>query len=541
MEWADAVDKGRELFEQQAWAEVYDCLSAADRETPLDPDDLERLATSAYLLGRDTDSVTLYSRAHQDFLDRGEIPRAARCAFWLGLTLLNRGERARGAGWTSRAQRLVDELDHDCVEQGFLLVPRALRNLSEGNVEAAETTFRHAGALGERFSNPDLITLGRLGRGQALIRMEEIDEGVALLDEAMANVEAGSVSPIVAGIVYCAVLEACREIFDLRRAQEWTDAMSEWCAAQPDLVPFRGQCMVQRAEIMQLHGEWPAALNEARQASTRLSEPAAGRAFYRQAELLRLQGEFDTAEDAYRKASQGGRRPQPGLALLRLAQGRLDAARTAIREELDCTMDRSTRARVLPAYVEIMLAAEDVEAARTGAEELSEIAGDVDSRLLEGLAAHAQGAVLLAEGTPREALDTLRSAWTSWNELEAPYEGARVRVLMGRAYRALGDADTAAMELDAARRTFDRLGAVPDFEETDALIGHSPDRDSHGLTPRQLEVLHGIAAGKTNKAIGEELFISERTVERHVSNIFDQLDVSTRSEATAYAYKHHLV
>lgn len=541
----DTLGRGRKSFEQQVWADAYVQLSTAERETPLEPEDRERLATAAYLIGRDADSEDHWTRAHQTFLDRGNIERAARCAFWLGFGLLNRGKRARGAGWMARARRLVDDVEHTCVEEGFLLLPVALQRLGEGDPQAAHSLFSRAATLGDRFASADLMTLGRLGRGQALIRLGETDEGVGLLDEAMVAVEAETVSPIVAGIVYCAVLETCQEIYDLRRAQEWTVSMSRWCESQPDLVPYRGQCLVRRAEILQLHGAWPDAMNEAQQACERLAEPpgepAAGAAFYQKAELHRLRGEFTRAEEAYRRASKWGRRPQPGLALLRLAQDRVDTAEAAIRRVVDEAQDRVTRSRMLPAYVEIMLAAGDVQAARTAADELSDIAAQLDVPFLHAVAAHAQGAVLLAEDDARAALDRLRHAWKVWEKLEAPYESARARILIGCAYRALGDEDTAEMEFDAAQWIFQQLGAAPSLVRVDTLTRRAASGDTHGLTPRQLQVLRRVAAGATNKAIADELFISERTVERHVSNIFDKLSVSSRAAATAYAYEHELV
>jgi DNA-binding CsgD family transcriptional regulator len=538
---AHALDRGRDFFGRRAWGEAFAELSAADREAALELDDLERLAVAAYLVGADAESDDAWARAHQECLQLGYVVRAARCAGWLAQGLLVRGEMARGGGWLARAQRLLDEADHDGVERGYLLVPVAIQSIDH-DPAAAHATFERATSIGVRFGDTDLTACARMGEGRALIRMGETAAGVALLDEVMVAVTAGEVSPIFAGLVYCAVIEACQEVFDLARAQEWTAALTRWCDSQPGLVAYRGQCLVYRAEIMRFHGAWGEAADEANRARERLAgRPAVGMAFYQQAELHRLRGEFVEAENAYRQTGQWGREPQPGLALLRLAQGQVDAAAAAIRSVMDEARDRVTRATVLAAFVEIVLAAHDLGAARTAADELARIADALGAPLLHAMSGHATGAVLLGEGDAGAALPVLRRAYAVWRDLEAPYEAARVRVLIGLASRQLGVRDTATMELDAARAVFEQLGAAPDLARVSALSRAAGPRAPMGLSTRELEVLALVARGKTNREVAAALVISEHTVARHVQNILAKLGVSSRTAASAFAFEHDLV
>ena len=532
--------QARQSFEHKAWADSYRLFEAADRDTALEPEDLERLATAAYLTGRDDDSEAFRERAHQIFLARGDREAAARSAFWLAFGLLQRGARAAASGWLARAARILDETDS--VVRGYLLIPSAIQQIAHGDPAAGLATLNRAAEIAERFADRDLASLACHGRGRALIRLGQSAQGVALLDEAMVAVIACEVSPMLAGDVYCSVLEGCQETFDLPRAYEWTASLSRWCEAQPDLVRYRGECLLYRAEILQLRGHWnEAAIDAAHACEMLISRPAAGAAFYRLGEIHRLRGESAQAEAAYTQANERGRKPQPGLSLLRLAQGQIDAAALSIRSVLMDTQTPAARARTLGAAVEILLAARDLEQARTAAEELAEIARVLRAPLLSAASAQATGAVLLAKDDIAGASASLHGAWEMWRDLEMPYDEAQTRLLLAAICALRGDQDGRRLEIDAARRLFTELDAAPCLARIALESERAGRRPVGSLSEREAQVLRLLAAGRTNRDIGDALFISEKTVARHVSNIFDKLGVSSRTAATAWAYQRNLI
>jgi DNA-binding NarL/FixJ family response regulator len=550
-----ALEQARRAFDRRVWAQAHAHLVAIDETASLEPQDLRRLAESAFLTGQDAVAEDAWARAHQAFLDRGEVAAAARCAFWVGLVLVTgRGDEARGGGWLARARRLLEDHGlHDCAERGYVQLPEALGELDTGDPRLARDGFVEAAEMGERFGEADLVALARLGEGQALIRMGEVRHGAELLDEVMVAVERERVSPITAGMVYCAVIVACQQVFDLRRAQAWAAALSRWCEEQPDLVPFRGQCLVHRSELAALRGDWDEAVAEADRACVRLSDPpdrALGLAWYQRAELHRMRGEARAAEMAYERAAAAGHDPHPGLALLWMTQHRTDAARSAIRRVIEDSDPHPgvvgevhgprSRPEMLAAAVEVLIAAEDVAGARSAADELGRLAAALDTRHVTAVAARAQSAVLLAQGRSADAMESLVRARSCWVELNAPYEAARTRVLVARALDDLGDDCTAEIERRAAAHVFEEVGAVGDLERLSRADAVRPDATA-GLTAREVEVVRLVAAGLTNQEIAGELVISAKTVARHLHNVFTKLDLPNRSAVTAWAYERDLV
>jgi DNA-binding CsgD family transcriptional regulator len=531
--------RARAAYAECSWLEAYEAFARADETEPLAPADLELRATTAKMLARDVEAAAILERAHHAYLESGETARAAYCAGWIGMTLLFTGAMGPAGGWLARADRLLEDVAEETVVHGYALLPVMFRHEAAGDLEAAVANAAKAAQIGRRHGDPELMALAIHAQGHMLVLAGRVAEGLALLDEAMVTVTTAQLSPFVVGIVYCGVILACQEGFEVARAREWTLELTRWVERQRDLVAFTGRCRVHRAEILQLGGSWSEAFEEAQAAVDRLAEtknPAAGVALYRQGELLRLRGELEAAEEAYRGASRHGWEPQPGLAQLRLAQGKRDAALAAIRRADAEATEPLKRAALLPAQVEIALAAGEVHEARAACLELHELAKPYESAMLDAIVAHAQGAVALAEGDARLALASLRHAQRIWLELDAPYEVARARELIARACCALGDDEAGVLELEAARELFERLGAAPDLARVSTPAG-----PAHGLSAREIEVLRLVAAGKSNREIASTLVISEHTVARHVQNIYAKLGLSSRSAATAFAFEHELV
>ena len=538
---AGDLEHSRACYDRGAWDEAFEALRLADQATPLGCDDLKRLGIAAYLIGGEDEFATYFDRLHHAQLEQGDREQAARTAFWLGLTLLFRGEVALSNAWIARGQRLVENVD--CVEHGYLLLPRIELILREGKAAEAKSRAATATAIGERFGDADLAAMARHVEGRALIDQSEVGAGLDILDETMLSVIGGELTPMTTGLMYCSVLEVCNKVHALGRAREWTYAFGRWCDRQTESLAFSDLCFVHRAEVRQSHGEWAAALEDACRAcdrAVRSSRKPPGVAVYRRAEIHRLRGEFTEAEEAYREASQLGYDPQPGLALLRVAQGQTESASAAIRRVLHTTRE-SKRARLLPSFVDIMLAAGEIAEAREGARELGDLAKSLDADALAAAAAQAEGSVELAEGKPNAAVGPLRRAFELWTNLDVPYEAARVRELIARACHALHDEETARLELSAARVEFERLSARADLARVDRESRAISPKAQTTLSPREQQVLRLIADGATNKAIAGRLSVSERTVDRHVSNILVKLDVPSRAAAIAFAYEHGLL
>jgi ATP/maltotriose-dependent transcriptional regulator MalT len=534
--------QARTEFETGDWSGALDVWSGVD-PADMSTDDLHDAASAAYLLGRRDASVDYEGQAFAGRQQAGDPAGAIRSCFHLAMVFGTNGETALAQGWTARADRLLGELDDQAVEHGYVSMLHMYRHLAAVDLPAASAAAERATTVGREHGDRDLLALGLCAQGRLTMHSGRIADGLRLLDEAMVGVAAGEVTPIVFGDVYCTAIEGCQEIGEFGRVGEWTSALHRWCLAHPGLVTFSGQCSVHRGQLMQVHGAWPEALEEFASAIERYrladSVAAVGLAECERGDVLRQRGEFDAAESAYQRSSEHGYDPQPGLALLWLARGQIQSAVAAVRRLVDDVSDPVAQCRLLPGAVDVLLAAGALDEARDVAARLDAVAGYVGTETLHAFAAFASGAVELAAGDAAGALPYLRKARQLWARAQRPYEGARVRFLTARALTAVGDQESAHRELEAACATFRELSATPAAETAERLL--RPAGHPAGLTDREVEVLRLVASGRSNMQIADQLVLSEKTVARHLSNIFTKLDVGSRTAAAAYAYQHRLV
>jgi DNA-binding NarL/FixJ family response regulator len=537
----DDLGLGREAYTRRTWGPAREHLSRADPAT-LTTDDWHALATAAYLVADRDLAIRAWQQAFGAHTAAGEPLAAAMDAYLISYVHNTSGDPVVGGGWVARGLRLLEGQPEDVEVRGFLTIPEFYQHLGGGDFAAAAECARRVWEFGRRWGNGDLTAFGLVSQGRLLVYSGRVPEGLALLDEAMTCLTTGEVSPIMSGNVYCTMIEGCQEISDFRRMVEWTRALERWCAEQVDLVPFTGQCSVHRGQILRASGSFAEALGELDLAAERYraerSESAVGLADYERGEVLRTLGDLDGCEAAFKSAASHGMEPQPGLALLWLSRGRTAAALASAHRLLDEPAGPVQRAQRLPAVIEILAASGEIESAHSAAAELVGLADAFGCEALGAQAAYASGLAALEAGDPSSALTPLRRAWRTWIGLGARYDAARARLRIALAYRALGDEDSALSELAVAERTFAELGAKPARREAARLRSTSlPD----GLTAREVEVLGLVADGQSNAQIAATLVLSQKTVARHLSNIFVKTGVTSRAAAASYAHQHGLV
>ncbi|HEU4758039.1 MAG TPA: helix-turn-helix transcriptional regulator [Agromyces sp.] len=537
---SSALAAGRAAAEERRWADAYELLGRADVTEGLAASDLELLSTVALLRGEPQASVDALSRAYEAHLAREDPADAARSAGTLALYLVELGDFTRSVAWGARAMRLVNAMAEPGVLAGFVRLGPAVAQLGSGDAVEARHRFEEILAIADRHADGEIAASALLGLGKSLIEVDAIAEGFRCFDRAMVAVAAGEVAPVSVGVISCALISDAIMAFDLERATAWTGVLDRWCREQPELITFSGQRYALQAGLLLIRGAWAEASTAADLALSRFRAGdyrAVYGAPYQLAELARLRGAFHSAEESYRRAGESGWEPQPGFALLHLAVGRTKRAQEEIRRSA-AGADPFTRRYLLPAVVEIEVAAGDIDAAGRAVDELREASRSTPTPMLAATVAAAEARMLLAAGDPAAALDAARAAVDAWQALGAPYERARSRVSAGRALWELGDRDAALAEYRGAREVFVALGADPAAAELADPMG---DRRAGVLTAREVEVLRLVSTGLTNRAVGERLSLSEKTVARHLSNIFGKLGLSTRAAATAYAYENGLV
>jgi class 3 adenylate cyclase len=478
----DALARAREAVARRSWREAYDLLSSADASGDLRPEDLELLAEAASWAGPTERCINAHERAYTAYREQGDKRSAARLALELFRDHTRAGAGSVAAGWLRRAERLLED-EPDCLEHGYLAYRHARAAWGQGDLERAREDAQRAVELSRRFGDQDLEALALQWQGYVLLEAGQLEEGWALIEEATAGAIAGELRPNAAGTVYCGTICACWDVADVQRAAEWTERFNRWCARTELPGGWPSDCQVHRAQVLRLRGDWSDAEREAKLACAQflqfnLHGPAMAEAFGEVGEIRLRLGDLAGAEEAFRQAHEHGWEPQPGRALLKLAQGEVQAALKSIERALaDESLERLQRAYLLPARVEIGLAAADIEGARSAADELEAIASDCGSSALLASALVTRGALQLSEGQTTAAAGSLRRGCRLWQEVGAPYEAARARVLLAEAYRAEGDEGAAEFELQAGQSSFERLGALLDTRHVAGLLADLVDAE----------------------------------------------------------------
>jgi DNA-binding CsgD family transcriptional regulator len=538
-ELTTTLERARAAYGRRDWAKAREAYLGARALASLSADDMAALSDAAWWEGAIDESLSACEEAYRLFL-HGDDPRprpAAMLAIDIGVSWHLRGDEAMGSGWISRAQRLL-EGDEDCVEHGYLRSLMIDEALGAGNFDAAIEAARTVAAIGARHGDASLSSYALVGEGIALIKRGRVRDGLAALDEAMLPVVAGLVRPTWAGNIYCQLMSVCQELVDLRRARQWTDATARWCDGFSNAVMFLGVCRVHRAQLLQVQGDWALAEEEIARVCRDLAAMnvgAVGLALYELGEVRRMRGDLAGAASAYGQAHEHGKEPQPGLALAWLAEGNPAAARDALAACEVRTKDPLTKTRLWEALVQAAVAAGDLPAATTAADALDEAAATFASPGLLAAAAESRGRVCLATGDVMAAIEAFRSARQQWHDLEASYRVAQTRLALAEALERAGDEHGAALERDAATAALARLGVIG------PLAAEAPAALPDGITRREAEVLELVARGLTNREVAEALVLSERTVARHLANLYTKVGVTTRTAATTYAHRNGLV
>ena len=541
---SEAIEAARSAYRCNAWSDATELFLQADAQNGLEEQDLEALAWASGIAARDTEMLAALERLYAIHEEREDLENCARTAFWCGLRNMMIGQVGLGSGWLQRAGRHAELTPPDCVQRGYLILPRVFMHRTKGAYEAAAAAADEALAYGATAGDDDLVALAGSLKGGILFRLGRVGEGYGPIDEAMLLANAERLSPLVCGVVYCEIVASCCRVQEMVRAREWTAILDAWCRRNPQAKAFNGVCQVHRAEVLQLGGEWGEAYAEAERAAEGLKgtteQTAMATAAYRRGEILRLRGAFDPAEAEYRRASEIGVDPQPGLALLRLAQGKGDEAAAMIHRALDIALDMPRKAALLPAGIEICVGRGDLESCDALCAELTKIAERFGTDILARVADQGFGKLALARGETADAMASLTRARRYWSDFGAPYLVACLRVDIARGCAQLGDSAGAAMELEAAEKTFRALGAAPDLARLRAIRGERSPGEGR-LTARECEVLKLLADGGSNRQIAAALGLSPKTVNRHVENIFDKLGVSSRAAAVAKGLKAGMI